>query len=257
MMKTIKRRTVGLLAALMLFLAADAILFYMAGMPRMEAAVGQKEWAGLDLLKKYHENQDMVGWLQVDGTNINYPVMRGRKYLSRNFRGDYDAAGSLFVEESWSGEDMCTLIYGHNMWMYGTMLNPLHQFEQDKFFQRNRTIRFYALLDGGQTAEKRTYEILCCSKASVDEWNYASCQYICSVDGLDAFAAECRDRAVQKRDPAGDSEGMIVLSTCSYHVGEGRGRLLVTGELTSTKIQTRIDINSAQQRTKTDCYRFP
>ncbi len=252
MRKTGKRKAAGLLAVLVLFLIADTMLFCIIGMPHIDDTVSRKEWKGLDLLKKYQENQDMIGWLQVDGTNINYPVMRGRKYLSRNFRGDYDAAGSLFVEESWSDKDMCTLIYGHNMWMYGTMLNPLHQFKQNEFFQRNRTIRFYTLLDGGQTAEKRTYEILCCSRASVDEWNYASCQYICSVEGLDAFAAECRDRAVQKRDSTSDSEGMIVLSTCSYHVGGNRGRLLVTGELTETKEQTRIDLNSVLYQAKTD-----
>ena len=140
-MSTKERKTVRLLAALIVFLIADVTLFCMAGLPRMEDAAAQKKWEGLDLLEKYQENRDMVGWLQVEGTNINYPVMRGEDYLYRDFRGHYDASGSLFVEDGWTDKDLCTLIYGHNMWMYGTMFNPLHKFTEEMFFCRNRTNR--------------------------------------------------------------------------------------------------------------------
>lgn len=246
-----RRNTVRLLMALLLFLAADAALFYMAGAPRVESAVQQSAWEGLDLLNKYRENPDMAGWLQVDGTSINYPVMRGDEYLFRNFAGEYDDSGSLFVADDWNDQDLCTLIHGHNMWMYGTMFHPLHSFADGGFFQKNRTIRFYAVGEGGRSAEKRTYEIICCVRAKVDEWNYASCRNITTSGDLDAFAAECRSRAVQERNLEVDESegcvGLIVLSTCSYHVRGDRGRLLVVGELTDRRAQTRIDV---QQREK-------
>ena len=246
-----RRNTVRLLMALLLFLAADAALFYMAGAPRVESAVQQSAWEGLDLLNKYRENPDMAGWLQVDGTSINYPVMRGDEYLFRNFAGEYDDSGSLFVADDWNDQDLCTLIHGHNMWMYGTMFHPLHSFADGGFFQKNRTIRFYAVGEGGRSAEKRTYEIICCVRAKVDEWNYANCRNITTSEDLDAFAAECRSRAVQERNlEVNESEGcvgLIVLSTCSYHVRGDRGRLLVVGELTDRRVQTRIDV---QQREK-------
>ncbi|MGX8774237.1 MAG: class B sortase [Bacillota bacterium] len=242
--RTNRRRAAALLTALILFLAADAALFIIAGMPRAADAAEQKKWEGLDLIAKYRENPDMAGWLQVDGTNINYPVMRGDAYLYRNFRGDQSDSGSLFVEDDWDCGDLCTLIYGHNMWMYGTMFNPLHSFAEEEFFQKNRTIRFYAITDGGESAEKRTYEIICCVRTRVDEWNYASCRYICSEEDLAAFASECRSRAVLKRErggrgPDGRRE-LIVLSTCSYHVSGDTGRLLVVGELTDRTEQTKI-----------------
>ena len=241
-----RKGAAGILAALVLLLAADASLFFLAWMPRVENAFEQSNWEGLDLLAKYRENTDMIGWLQVDGTNINYPVMGSDDYLFRDFAGNYDEGGSLFVEEDWNVEDKCTVIYGHNMWMSGTMFHPLHSFAEDRFFRKNRKIRFYAITDNGKGAEKRTCEIICCIRTSVDEWNYASCRNICAEEELDAFAAECRRRAVQKWEPEADgtdgSGELIVLSTCSYHVQGDKGRLLVVGELTDRTEQTRIDV---------------
>ena len=245
--RTGSKSAFGLFVILTLFLAADIILFFIAGVPRIESAAEQKKWEGLDLLQKYTENRDMAGWLQVEGTNINYPVMRGDAYLYRNFTGSHNDSGSLFVEEDWSGDDMCTLIYGHNMWMYGTMFNQLHRFTEPDFFRGNRTIRFYAIGKGGTSAEKRTYEILFCVRTRVDEWNYAGCRYIRSREGLAAFAEECGRRAVQTWETGEDERGecgqLIVLSTCSYHVRGGKGRLLLVGELTGRTEQTRIDVD--------------
>ncbi|MBQ3321459.1 MAG: class B sortase [Firmicutes bacterium] len=241
-MKKHKKGIAGLFAALLFILAADTMLLFIVGMPRLEDEVMQREWQGLDLLEKYQENPDMAGWLQVEGTSINYPVMRGEKYLYRDFRRESNVSGSLFVEDDWTGADMCTLIYGHNMWMYGTMLNPLHRFADGDFFRRNRHIKFYVILDGGRSAEKRTYEILCCSKTSVDTWNYASCQYIGSIEELNRFLSDCRNRAVQRTDTVFEAGQAIVLSTCSYHVRGGKGRLLLTGSLTSRREQTKIDL---------------
>jgi len=247
-MKKHKKGIAGLFAALLFILAADTMLLFIVGMPRLEDEVMQREWQGLDLLEKYQENPDMAGWLQVEGTSINYPVMRGEKYLYRDFRRESNVSGSLFVEDDWTGADMCTLIYGHNMWMYGTMLNPLHRFADGDFFRRNRHIKFYVILDGGRSAEKRTYEILCCSKTSVDTWNYASCQYIGSIEELNRFLNDCRSRAVQQTDTVFEAGQAIVLSTCSYHVRGGKGRLLLAGSLTSRREQTKIDLQQKKDR---------
>ena len=243
-------KTAVLVAALAVFFITDGIVLFMACRPEVEIAAEQKQWQGLDLLKKYSENPDMIGWLQVEGTNINYPVLRGEKYLTRNFGGRSDASGSIFVSDDWGEDDMCTLIHGHNMWMYGTMLNQLHLFKEADFFQDNRIIKFYVIEDGGRAAEKRTYEVLCCSLISIDEWNFASCRYMCSGEELAAFASECRRRAVQERftEDSGDDgyENLIVLSTCSYHVEGDGGRLLLVGQLTDRREQNRIDVDQSR-----------
>ena len=254
-MKGRRKGIAGLIAALILVLAADTTMLFIVGMPRLENEFIQKEWEGIDLLVKYQENPEMAGWLQVEGTSINYPVMRGEQYLYRDFSRESSVSGSLFVEDDWTSADMCTLIYGHNMWMYGTMFNPLHQFADNAFFRRNRQIKFYVIQDEGRSAEKRTYEILCCSKTSVDKWNYASCQYIGSAEELNRFLSDCKSRAVQKTDAVFESGQAIVLSTCSYHERGGKGRLLLAGSLTSRTGQRKIDAHQAKDlntRQKTD-----
>ncbi len=250
-MKRRKKRIAGLITALIIVFAADVLMFYIAGMPRLEDAVEQNSWNGIDLRSKYLENTDMVGWLQVEGTGINYPVMRGDDYLRRNFRKERDVSGSLFVESDWREEDICTVIYGHNMWMYGTMLNPLHRFTDYDFFRRNRIIKFYVINDSGRSVEKRTYEIMCCIRTRVDEWNYASCQYICSNEELSTFLEECGNRALLKREPEVEPGEVIVLSTCSYHVGGGKGRLLLIGGLMSRKDQNRVDMQQNEDYSAT------
>lgn len=241
-MRKRRKSIAGLLIVLTVLLMTDALILYWSSMPRLENAMAQRNWEGIDLLDKYRENQDMVGWLQIEGTGINYPVMRGEEYLHRNFKKERDASGSLFVEKDWSSECICTLIYGHNMWMYGTMLSPLHKFKEPEFFCRNRKIHLYVIQEGGQSAEKRTYEIFCCSKTSIDEWNYASCQYISSDEELRDFLDQCKYRAVQAMDMEYGSGSAVVLSTCSYHVKGGKGRLLVVGVMTGRTEQTKIDV---------------
>ena len=239
-----RRRGIGtavmLLTVVVLTVALGIVTYYLMA-PRVEDAVRQNQWEGIDVLEKYRENADMVGWLQVEGTCINYPVMRGESYLRRDFSGNRSQSGSLFVEDDWDEDDMCTLIYGHNMWMYGTMLNPLHEFTDSGFFGRHRKIKLYVVDEDGLDAEKRTYEIICCVRTRVDQWNYASCQYIFGDDELSGFLEECMDKAVNKRETAAFWEEAVVLSTCSYHVKGGVGRLLLVGGLVKRESQTRLD----------------
>lgn len=247
-MRRKKKSAAGLLAAIAVLLAAQAALFCLMGLPRIHAEAQQKEWEGLDLLRKYQENHDMAGWLQVEGTNINYPVMKGDAYLYRSFNRKNDASGSLFVERDWSEGDLCTLVYGHNMWMYGTMFNALHRFADRQFFDQNRIMKLYVIRNKGEYAEKRTYEISCCIRTRVDVWNYASCRYISTQEELAAFMEACGRQAVRSRTPEASGEGVLVLSTCSYHVGGGKGRLLLVGSLADTVKQDRIDLHKNQPR---------
>ena len=72
------------------------------------------------LLALHEENPDCIGWITIEGTVIDYPVMYhpGEKnyYLHRDFDGNYSAAGSLFISEICDPESCDNLlIYGHHM----------------------------------------------------------------------------------------------------------------------------------------------
>ena len=86
----------------------------------------------------YAENEDLVGWLQIDGTVINYPVLQSDSeedsqfYLTHSFAKKKDKNGSLFMDcrNDFVDRDTNIIIHGHNMKsgaMFGTLKNYLEQ----------------------------------------------------------------------------------------------------------------------------------
>lgn len=64
------------------------------------------------------ENADIVGWLEIDDTNINYPVLQGEDndyYLKHNYKYEYISTGSIFLDKDydWNKPSENLLIYGH------------------------------------------------------------------------------------------------------------------------------------------------
>lgn len=81
-------------------------------------------------------NPDIVGWIYVEALeNISYPIVKGEdneKYLHTTYEGTYNFAGTIFIDESNSGDlqDCNTLVYGHNM-KNGSMFGKLKKFVSD------------------------------------------------------------------------------------------------------------------------------
>lgn len=90
---------------------------------------------------------DVRGWLTIPGTNIDYPVLQSGEenpeyYLKRNYQGDWDANGSLFLQWNCSAEDGPNrIIYGHNM-NSGAMFGNLDQYEDAEFWAAHRNVFF-------------------------------------------------------------------------------------------------------------------
>ena len=94
------------------------------------------------------QNQDIIGWIVVDGTAIDYPVLyddtQFRVYLNHNYLHAYSPYGSVFMlgENDPDFTDFNTVIYGHNL-IDGSMFATLHNFEDQAFFDEHRTIMVY------------------------------------------------------------------------------------------------------------------
>lgn len=91
----------------------------------------QVDWEGL-----LAKNKNVIGWIQIEGTEISYPIMKGTDnsyYLKHTFEGNYNIAGSIFVDymNSSDFEDCNTLIYGHNM-KNGSMFGMLRKHFKDE-----------------------------------------------------------------------------------------------------------------------------
>ena len=88
-------------------------------------------------------NSDVIGWIELEGTNISQPIMHGEDnnyYLSHNFEKKYSNSGGIFTDSmksrDWS--DAYTLIYGHNM-NGDLMFGHLHRYHEPAFFAEHTT----------------------------------------------------------------------------------------------------------------------
>lgn len=102
----------------------------------------------IDLPYMQSLNSDVDGWIMVEGTDIDYPVLYDTSenyfYLDHTRTGNYSIHGSIFVEDynSRDFQDFNTIVYGHNS-SDKTMFAPLHKFEDEDFFEDNDTITIY------------------------------------------------------------------------------------------------------------------
>ena len=107
----------------------------------------------------YMQNKDMVGWIRINDTNINYPVMQSidkpNFYLKHGFDKSYTDYGCPYVAESCdlSKPSDNIIVYGHHM-KNGSMFSDLEKFKKKDFWEEHKTFNFNTLY------AKQTYEII-------------------------------------------------------------------------------------------------
>lgn len=93
-------------------------------------------------------NPDIMGWIMVAGTDIDYPILYDEEntqfYLNHNYTGAFTPSGSICIlaDNARDMRDFNTVVYGHNM-INGKMFAQLHRFEKQSFFDENRTVLVY------------------------------------------------------------------------------------------------------------------
>lgn len=88
-------------------------------------------------------NSDVVGWVTVDGTNIDYPVLQGENnlsYLNTDVYGKFALAGSVFLDSrnDRTFENYYSLLYGHSM-DRNKMFGDILLYKEKDFFNENQT----------------------------------------------------------------------------------------------------------------------
>lgn len=90
-------------------------------------------------------NSDCVGWISIEGTNIDYPVMHTpnnpQKYLRKNFDGEYSSSGVPFMDSRCRIDSGTVILYGHNM-KNGTMFSSLKKYLSADFRSTHKNIMF-------------------------------------------------------------------------------------------------------------------
>ena len=173
----------------------------------------------------YEENNHVVGWIKIDGTKVDYPVMQTPEepnyYLKRNFKGQYSEHGCIYIREECDmnkPSDNIT-VYGHNM-LDGSMFACLLDY-QDKAAWENNPLIFFDTL-----TEYHTYKIFAVFKttASIDEgFKYHNMIDAVDKEDFDNFIATAKELAFYDTGITpkyGDK--IICLSTCEYTLTNGR-----------------------------------
>ena len=110
----------------------------------IEAAVALERYSAL-----FDQNNDFIGWICIEGTNINYPVMQTPNnpdyYLKHSFEKTYSDYGVPYIEESCAvGLSNNVVIYGHHM-KNGSMFADLCNYTDKNFYEEHKTIQFDTL----------------------------------------------------------------------------------------------------------------
>ena len=185
---------------------------------------------GNDLLPWYQElhtqNSDMVGWLQIENTKINYPVLQSsvenaNYYLYRDFDKKESVRGSIYAWEKcdvFEPSDNITL-FGHNM-KDGTMFAYLGNY-YDKATWENNSLIFFDTL-----TESHVYKIFAVFKTSgTDNVGFAYHQMVDAENEADfnEFVSTCKQLSFYDTGITpvyGDK--LLCLSTCEYTIDNGR-----------------------------------
>ncbi len=183
----------------------------------------------LAVLPEYAEliqqNPEMVGWISIDDTGINYPVVQkdNTYYLTHGFDQSNNTNGSIFMDERCSivSPTINTIIYGHNM-KSGMMFGGLKNYLQAGYLESHKYIQFNTIY------EKRTYEIVavCLSEVQYqDEDAYRYYDFITSTSAQDLqdFVENVDTLAVYgNADGLTQQDKLLTLSTCNSYTEDGR-----------------------------------
>ena len=99
----------------------------------------------IDWDKLSNINTDIIGWIKINDTNIDYPILKDTdnlKYLKHSFGGKYNNNGSIFTLNNNPFQDYETVLYGHNM-KSGIMFSELGKYMNKEFFDKHSSFEIY------------------------------------------------------------------------------------------------------------------
>lgn len=193
--------------------------------PQVEEVTGERE-----VLPQYRElfaeNPDLAGWIQIEGTDLDYPVMftpeEPEFYLRRDFYGNPSQSGVPFLDGNYQEEGNHALIYGHNM-DNGTMFATLLSYRDPEFWEEHPTIRFDTLYETGE------YEVVAAFYGEIlplgteGSFPYYTYTDLRDPKAFSEYLAQVEEAALYETGvTAVFGDAILTLSTCSNQEENGR-----------------------------------
>jgi sortase B len=177
-----------------------------------------------NLAPLFEQNADCIGWVYIENTKIDYPVMftpeEPQKYLNRNFKQKYSSSGVPFLQENAPLQSDNLILYGHNM-KNGTMFAAVKEYRKESFLAEHPIIEFETV-NG-----LKCYRVFAVVQLkNTDPWY----SFISAADEseFDQAVSDILARALHKTDVIPEyGQQLITLSTC--YGSEKDDRIIIIG----------------------------
>jgi sortase B len=200
---------------------------------------GPTEWAeaddsdelkvrgGFDMLLE--ENDELVGWITMNGTEIDYPILQADNnmdYLQHDFYKNYNILGSIFMDFRNDITDLGknTIIYGHRT-KNGTMFEGLTNFEDEAFYEEHKTFTFDTLYESYEAEIFAVYN-------TTTDFNYIKTDFQNEQDYANLLNDIDEHALFETGVEVNEDDHILTLSTCDYELDEHTGRFVVHAKLT-------------------------
>lgn len=183
-----------------------------------------------DILEEYknlhNKNKKLIGWIKIDDTNIDYPVMQtvnNEYYLNHNFNQEEDRNGCIFMDYQCDVIEGCDnmILYGHHM-QSGKMFGSLNKYSKESYYQEHPKIQFDTIYEKGE------YEIMYVFRSKVfseEEITFKYYQFI-NAGSEQEFNSYMNEMAALSLYDTGVTavygDRLLTLSTCDYQESGGR-----------------------------------
>lgn len=175
----------------------------------------------------HSQNEDIVSWIEIPDTNVNYPVLQAKDnnfYLRKNYKKQYSSTGSIFLDKDVDMKLPSSnfLMYGHRN-KGGAMFDNLIKYKDKSFYEEHKKI-YYTTLE-----EEQEYEILAVFYSRVyyqNEKNVFRYYYFVNAETEEEynnFVSNSKKASIYDTGvDAKYGEQLMTLSTCEYSQKDGR-----------------------------------
>ena len=174
----------------------------------------------------YQKNKKLIGWLKIDDTNIDYPVMQtdnNEYYLDHNYNQEYDKNGSIFLDYNCSVYPRSTnmIVYGHHM-KSGNMFGNLQKYAKESYYKKHSMITFDTIY------EKAQYEVMYVFRSQVYNDNDIVFKYYQFIEAnseteFDSYMQEMSKLSLYDTGVTAQyGDSLLTLSTCDSSQTDGR-----------------------------------
>ena len=181
----------------------------------------------LKVEKLQEENEDIVGWIEIEDTNISYPVLQGKDneyYLNHNYKKEKSQKGSIFLDANydWSIPSNNLIIYGHNI-MNDLMFKDLLKYANEEFYKEHPVIRFTTKENDGEYEIISAFKSKVFNKSDTNVFRYYNFMNAETEEEYNEFVENAKKASLYDIEETAEyGEELITLITCSYHTTDGR-----------------------------------